>query len=101
MSVSERIRREVELLPWPEVIGGEDETPGEYLLAKAGELSIENEELRRLCERSTAKAEEWEGLYERAERLADGWRSEALSWRRLAVMAGLVLMVVGAWRLLG
>lgn len=100
-NVSEQIKREVALLRWDEYIGGEEETPGDRLLVRAGELSIENDELRSMCGRSVAQAEEWKRHCESAERRAAAWHKEALAWRWLAGAVLVVLIVAGAWRLLG
>lgn len=109
MAVNERIRREVELLPWPEVIG-DDECPSasEQLLERAGEVAIENERLLKLSADSAEVAEGWERRAResegRAERLAGEvifWHRQATAYRRLAIVAGVVIVVAGAWRLLG
>ena len=100
--MSSRIRREVELLPWPEVIG-DDEQPSasEQLLERAGEIAVENERLVTLSKRSADIAEAWE---RKAEHLAGEvifWHRRAAAYRRLAIVAGFALVVAGAWRLLG
>ena len=88
MAVNERIRREVELLPWPEVIGVEEDVhPSWQLVERAGEIAVERDELLRCGEVLAGEVK--------------FWKRQAGAWRRLAIMAGLVLVGAGAWRLLG